>query len=40
MKAIFRNIQSCLLDELDQAKDTIEIAVAWFTNVASKVLYY
>ena len=33
MKAIFRNIQNCLLDELDQAKDTIEIAVAWFTNV-------
>jgi len=34
MKAIFCNIQRNLLDELDQAIATIEIAVAWFTNVA------
>lgn len=33
MKVIFRDIQSCLLDELDHAKDSIDIAVAWFTNV-------
>ena len=33
MRVIFRDIQSCLLGELDQAKDTIDIAVAWFTNV-------
>lgn len=32
MRAVFRNIQTTLLQELDAAKETIEIAVAWFTN--------
>lgn len=34
MRVFFSNIQNKLLDELDQATETIEIAVAWFTNVA------
>lgn len=34
MRALFNNIQTFLLGELDQAIATIEIAVAWFTNVA------
>ena len=33
MKVLFNNIQSVLLNELDQAKESIRIAVAWFTNV-------
>lgn len=32
MKVFFQNIQSALLKELDSAKESIEIAVAWFTN--------
>ena len=32
MKAVFSQIQSALLRELDNAKVSIEIAVAWFTN--------
>ena len=32
MKAVFSQIQSALLRELDNAKESIEIAVAWFTN--------
>ena len=34
MRAIFNNIQSCLLNELDHASESIAIAVAWFTNTA------
>jgi phosphatidylserine/phosphatidylglycerophosphate/cardiolipin synthase-like enzyme len=34
MRAFFSNIQNHLLDELDHATATIEIAVSWFTNVA------
>lgn len=32
MKAVFDNIQTSLLEILDTAKSSIEIAVAWFTN--------
>jgi len=32
MKVLFNNIQSVLLNELDQAKESIRIAVAWFTR--------
>lgn len=32
MKVFFQNIQSTLLNELESAKVSIEIAVAWFTN--------
>ena len=33
MKAVFSRIQNVLLEELDKATATIEIAVAWITNV-------
>jgi len=34
MKVVFENIQSNILQILDSAKESIEIAVAWFTNAA------